>query len=119
MGEKKVLLLEARSVVGLVTLDVQFKPSDRQGVDYVLMVDEDCTVKCGDVTKEAEAGDIVVKFYEDQYPNKFIVVKNEDWKQNILAYREYNQKLKEQWAAKKINDVPQCEVADCDTHCPA
>lgn len=119
MGEKKVLLLEARSIVTLGTFDVQYKPTDRQGVDYVLMVDDDCTVKCGDVTKEAEAGDIVVKFYEDQYPNKFIVVKNEDWKQNILAYREYDQKLKEQWAARKINDAPQCEVADCGTCCPA
>lgn len=117
MGEKKVLLLEARSIVTPSILDVQFKPTDRQGVDYVLMVDEDCTVKCGGVTKEAEAGDIVVKFYEDQYPNKFIVVKNEDWKQNILAYRKYDQKMKEQWAAKKINDAPQCE--NCGTCCPA
>lgn len=82
------------------------------------MVDEDCTVKCGDVIKEAEAGDIVVKFYEDQYPNRFIVVKNEDWKQNILAYREYDQKIKEQWAAKKLNNAIEPEVCG-ETCCPA
>lgn len=29
MGEKKVLLLEARSIVAPSTLDVQFKPTDR------------------------------------------------------------------------------------------
>ena len=123
MGEKKVFLLEARSIVGLATLNVQYKPTDRQGVDYVLMVDEDCTVKCGDVTKEAEAGDIVVKFYEEQYPNKFIVVKNEDWKQNILAYREYDQKRKEQWAVKEkacTGDCIACDVCKaCSPTCNA
>ena len=118
MGEKKVLLIEARSIVTPGTFDVQYKPTDRQGIDYVLMVDEDCTVKCGDVTKEAEAGDIVVKFYEDQYPNKFIVVKNEDWKQNILAYREYDQKIKERWAAKNLNNAIEPEVCG-ETCCPA
>ena len=118
MGEKKVLLLEARSIVTPGTFDVQFKPTDRQGVDYVLMVDEDCTVKCGGVTKEAEAGDIVVKFYEDQYPNKFIIVKNEEWKQNILAYRESNQKQKEEWAKSKNNSCV-CECKDCDQSCPS
>ena len=117
MGEKKILLLEARAMIAPSTLDAKFLPSDRQSFDYVQMVDEDCIVKLGDEEVEAEAGDIVIKFYESDFPHRFVVVKNEEWKENLLKYRELEQKRKEEWAKKHSSNDCICEACDCCEAC--
>lgn len=100
---------------GKVTLDENNVPmpfdSSRNGIDYVYMVNEDQKIvyKRGNanVELEAKAGDIIVAFYENQFPNRAIVISSKEWAENIKAYEEYDQKRKEEWAAKK------CDVCEC------
>lgn len=105
---------------GRVMLDENNVPSavntSFRGIDDIYLVKEDTkvVVKTGEYEKEfvAEAGDILVRFYND-VPNKFIVVKNEEWKNNIIDYDEKEQKRKEEWAAAKKAPCENCCVGDC------
>ena len=89
------------------------KPFDcsRGSVDNVFLVKEDTKVvfERGEYKTEleAKAGDVVVTFYEKQFPNKVIVVNNEQWKENLETYEAWEQKQKEEWAEK--NSDPCCE----------
>lgn len=79
--------------------------SSRGAVSNIYLIKEDTTVvfeKDG-YRKEAlaKAGDIVVCFYEDKFPNKVIIVNNQEWKENIEAYDNYMQEQKEKWASEK------------------
>ena len=62
----------------------------------------------------AEEGDILIEFYDRPgYTKHVVVVNSKDWLENITANIEYEQKQKEEWAAK-IEDglVPNC--SDCE-----
>lgn len=94
------------------------KPFDRSrgSVDDVFFIKEDTKIvfERGETKSEleAKAGDIVVTFYEEQFPNKVIVVNNEQWKENLETYEAWEQKRNEEWAKK--NDAPCC---DCCENC--
>ena len=89
------------------------KPFDRSraSIDDIFFIKEDTKVvfERGEYKAEleAKAGDIVVTFYEEQFPNRVIVVNNEQWKENLEAYKVREQKQKEEWAEKKSD--PCCE----------
>lgn len=81
-------------------------------------IEEECDVvaQSGEQRFEAHVvpGDILIHFYKDDKPNRFIVVKNDAWKQNIEADIAREQKDKEEWAAKQAaGDTPCC--GDCET----
>ena len=94
------------------------KPFDRSrgSIDDVFFIKEDTKIvfERGETKTEleAKAGDIVVTFYEEQFPNRVIVVDSKQWKENLEAYETYEQKMKEEWAKK--NDAPCC---DCCENC--
>ena len=94
------------------------KPFDRSrgSIDDVFFIKEDTKVvfERGEYKAEleAKAGDIVVTFYEEQFPNRVIVVDSKQWKENLEAYETYEQQMKEEWAKK--NDAPCC---DCCENC--
>lgn len=51
----------------------------------------------------ANPGDIVINFYEDKFPNKVLIISNQEWKENIEAYENYLQDEKERWASSKTD----------------
>lgn len=107
---------------GRIMLDENNNPkpfdSSRNSIDDIYFVKEDTKVvfNRGENKSEVEAkaGDIVVTFYENQFPNRVIVVNSEQWKENLEAYEAYEQKMKEEWAKKNDeNDLKPCECCDC------
>lgn len=85
-------------------------------------IEEECDVvaQAGEQKFEAHAvpGDILIHFYKDDKPNRFIIVKNDAWKQNIEADIAREQKDKEEWAAKNkmLNEFTPCEDT-CNPPC--
>ena len=84
-------------------------------------IEEECDVvaQSGEQRFEAHVvpGDILIHFYKDDKPNRFIIVKNDAWKQNIEADIAREQKDKEEWAAKQATgDTPCGPCCDgCET----
>lgn len=108
------------------------KFSDRTSIDDVVLIEEDTHIIYQRGEKyfegDAKAGDLVITFYTDDFPNRLIVVNSDSWKENILAARAEEQRRKEEWAAaKKCNDCktatePNEEAAPCcgdACECPA
>lgn len=89
-------------------------PTARQGIDYIYYIEEPTHIVygCGETHCEAdaEAGDIAVVFYTDVFKNPLIVVKNEQWAENIIAYRKKEQEEKERWAQSKCDNCINCET---------
>lgn len=86
--------------------------ASREAISSLYLIKDDTTVvfeRDGE-RKEvfAKPGDIVICFYEDKFPNKVIIVNNQEWKENIEAYDNYMQEQKEKWASEK------CEL-ECNT----
>lgn len=108
-----------------ILIDIENNTADklssaRQGIDYIYKVTEPMHIiyQCGEVRKEAdaEAGDIIITFYDKVFDNQMIVVKNEDWFNNITNYEKREQEEKLKWAAGKDLD-PCCD--QCENCCKA
>lgn len=87
--------------------------SSRGAVSSIYLIKDDTTVvfeQNGD-RKEAfaKAGDIVICFYEDKFPNKVVIVNNQEWKENIETYDAVMQIQKEKWASEKCE--PECNTS--------
>lgn len=98
------------------TLDVKKIAEDRAAISSVYLIEEDCTVKCAtdDPVKifDASAGDILINFWANTFPDKWVLVKNKVWAENIKRDREEQQRTKESWAASKANRDCDCESDD-------
>lgn len=88
--------------------DVNQHPDSRNAVSRVTLLTEDCIVKNKTEQKEAKAGDIVVVFYEESFPHKFVVISSEEWKENIEKYEEHQNENK----VKKCSECDDC--AGCE-----
>ncbi len=87
----------------------------RSAIDDIYIAKEDMLVgykKNGkNVTLKANKGDIIVTFYDEDFiENPVVIVKNADWKANMVSY------LKKQEAEKSKNLV-QAEYSDCCESC--
>lgn len=87
----------------------------RSAIDDIYVAKEDILVgykKNGkDVTVKANKGDIIVTFYNEdfiEYP--VVVVKNADWKANMLSYFKKQE-------AEKAKNLVQAEYTDCEKCC--
>ena len=86
----------------------------RAAIDDIYIAPEDIEIRYKkngrDVVIKAEKGDIIVTFYrEDSIAYPVVVVKNKDWKTNILNYIKKNE-------AKKSNDFVDAKYSDqCET----
>lgn len=112
----KYLMVDAGYTFDDSTKVLKKQNSERQGINSIYVVKEDCTVVFRDQAEQATAGDIVVTFYEKDFPKQMAVVKSEDWRKNIEAYNEITQKRKEEWAKEKtcICDCEKCSpTCDC------
>ena len=87
----------------------------RSAIDDIYVAKEDILVgykKNGkDVTVKANKGDIIVMFYNEdfiEYP--VVVVKNADWKANMLSYFKKQE-------AEKAKNLVQAQFTDCESSC--
>lgn len=84
----------------------------RSAIDEIYIAKEDMLVsykKNGkNVTVKADKGDIIISFYnEDHIEYPVVVIKNADWKANMVSY------LKKQ-EAEKSKDLIQAQYSDCE-----
>lgn len=106
---------------GTVMLDENNKPgsfeSTREGISRIFYLKEDTKIYVNREGQEqeldAKAGDLVISFYESEFPHKIIVINSDEWKENLEAYEAAMQKRKEEWAKEKCGECP-CE---CDCTC--
>lgn len=100
----KVLLNEQGDILPFDT--------DIESIRSLSLLTEDTKViyKCGEIDDviEAKAGDIVITFFNQDFPHPAIVVHNDMWKENLEDYRDKEQKRKEEWAAKRA-ESPCCD----------
>lgn len=91
-------------------------------IDWMWIAPEDVEVryknKDGKTTVlKAEKNDIIIKFFQYSYTeNQVIVVKNNKWKENIIAKKAEEEKMlieKEAWAAKKGLSCDCCDCKNC------
>lgn len=116
----KTLLVDAGYMFNPEDMSIQKVMHKRTGIDRMYLVEEDCTVKLGDASKEAKAGDLVVTFYEGDFQEKFVVVTCPEWTNNIKEYDRIQQEEKERWALKCANKsnvkmYTPCDADDCET----
>lgn len=85
----------------------------RSAIDEIYIAKEDMLVgykKNGkDITVKANKGDIIIAFYDEdfiEYP--VVVVKNADWKANMVSYLK---KLE----AEKSKNLVQAQYSDCES----
>lgn len=107
---------------GRVMLDQDNNPvntsSDRVAINDIYLLNEDTKIISFDkdnnkIEKTGKAGDLVISFWENEFPHRIIVVSNDEWKENIETYNTEEQKRKEEWAAKHAE--PCCDECDqCD-----
>lgn len=87
----------------LSTLD-----SAREGISRIWVMKEPMMIVCqnGDNKYElnAKKGDIVIKFYDDDFPFPVVIAKSKEWVKNLEAYNKAMQKRKEKWAKEKCDD---------------
>lgn len=122
---KKFIINEQGNILfDTETQEISSFDSAREAISRIWVVEEPMTVVCD--TKKAKyeltakKGDIIVKFYDYDYPFPVVLVKSKDWVKNINAYHEKMQKAMEKLSKKEadLNDPVPCEC-DCNSCCPA
>lgn len=88
----------------------------RSGIDDIYVAPEDLEVRFKkdgkDTIIKANKGDVIITFYQqDWIKNPVIVVKNSDWKENIIEYAK-------QIEADKAKNLIQSTFSNCDSCCP-
>lgn len=88
-------------------------------IDYMYVAPEDLQIVNGKEVLHAKKNDIIIQFYDfsDKMPHTVIVVKNKEWKENVITEKaeEEKRKIDEQaWALKKC--CKSC-CGDCDCCC--
>ena len=70
-------------------------------------------------TLDAEAGDLVVSFYSNDYEKRTVLIKCADWYNNIVKYNELEAKRKEEWANAHSEKCEACDacVGDIPSSC--
>ena len=89
----------------------------RSGIDDIYIAPEDLEVRFKkdgkDTIIKANKGDVIITFYpEDWVKNPVIVVKNSDWKENIIEHSK-------QIEADKAKDLIQATFSKCEDCCPS
>ena len=93
--------------------DVEFA---REAISRIVLLKEDCLIKSGEKEIEAKSGDILITFYEKDFPNKFVLVRSEEWTENLDAYEKAMERYRSKNAAEKLSEMIG-ETADCCDEC--
>lgn len=95
--------------------------STRCGMNECYIVPEDLEVRYKKdgkyIVTKANKGDIIVTFYREEWIiNPVIVVKNKEWKENILAYIK-RQEARKSAELVEANYSSCCDKCNCDCDC--
>lgn len=105
-------------VVDLDTNEIDSISSSREAISRLYLIKEDMHIIYGkgDNRKEFDVhkDDIVIVFYENKFKNGIVVAHSPEWVENLKAYEEEEQKIKEEWAKNKCEDS-----TPCTDGCPA
>lgn len=114
----KKFLIDAGYMFDPETMSLSKIHTQREAISRIYLVNEACEVQCDDTVKTADAGDLIIVFYEKTFKDNFVIVKSEEWKKNLDVYNEIQQKQKEEWALKQSNECcGDCCRPCCDASC--
>ena len=96
------------------SLDVTDVYFAREAISRIVRIEEDCLVKSEDKVVEAKSGDILIIFYERLFPNRFVIVKSNEWLENLDTYEK---KMAESRDAKsnEVLSEPCCDECDAES----
>jgi len=103
----KTLLITKSNYMACVdpeSMNVEDVEYAREAISRIVLIKEDCLVKSGEMEIEAKSGDILITFYDQDFPNRFVVVRSKEWVENLDTY----EKLMESYAA---DDTDCCDAA--------
>lgn len=86
---------------------VVWKDASREAISRVYLIAEPTTVVYEGKEYETNEGDIVVKFYDSDFPNRVVIVHSPEWKENIDAYNE-----RQRVAMLSLGNCESCD--DCE-----
>ena len=77
-------------------------------INSVWVADEDMPLEWYDEdgdkhTINVKKNDIIIAFYNRNFKHKIVVANSEDWLDNIIAYKEDQEKEKAEWAKRNSN----------------
>lgn len=91
--------------------------SQRDAIQRIYLAQEPMhvTYQSGEYKREMDVkkDDLIITFYTNDFENRMIVVKSEDWVNNIKKYNKHEQELKEKWANEKTCGDACCECKSC------
>lgn len=103
---KKFLINNSGSIIfDSETEELSTLDSTREGISRIWLMKEPMTIvcQCGDNKYElnAKKGDIVIKFYDNDFPLPVVIAKSKEWVKNLEAYDKVMQERKEKWAKEQ------------------
>jgi hydroxymethylpyrimidine pyrophosphatase-like HAD family hydrolase len=118
---KKFIINEQGNILfDTETQEISSIDSAREAISRIWVAEEPMTIVCD--TKRAKyelaakKGDIIIKFYDYDYPFPVVIAKSKDWVKNIDAFNKEMEKRRKE--TEKREDPAPCE-GDCDMCCPA
>lgn len=120
---KKFIINEQGNVLfDTETQEISSIDSAREAISRIWVVEEPMTVVCD--TKKAKyelaakKGDIIIKFYDYNYPFPVVIAKSKDWVKNIDSF---NKEMEKSLNLKKMETDPEapCEAESCCKACAA
>ena len=103
---KKFIINEQGNVLfDTETQEISSIDSAREAISRIWVVEEPMTVVCD--TKKAKyeltakKGDIIIKFYDYDYPFPVVIAKSKDWIKNINTYDEKMRKAMDELSKKE------------------
>lgn len=122
----KTLLITKSNYMACVdpeSMNVEDVEYAREAISRIVLINEDCLVKSGEKEIEAKSGDILITFYEKEFPNRFVIVRSKEWTENLDAYEKIMESYRKKSAAEKlsamIDEAPDCCEADASDCCDA
>lgn len=105
------------------SMNVEDVECSREAISRIFQIKEDCLVKSGEKEIEAKSGDILITFYEKEFPNRFVIVRSKEWTENLDAYEKAMESYRKKTAADTwsnvIDEAPTCCAADTPDCCDA
>ena len=121
----KTLLITKSNYMACVdpeSMNIEDVEYAREAISRIVRIKEDCLVKSGEKEIEAKSGDILITFYDQDFPNRFVVVRSKEWVENLDTYEKLTESYRVKKASKNcdmVEDAPTCCAADALDCCDA
>ena len=108
---------------GFVALDAETNEfhkmeTQREAISRILIADDDMHIVLDREDKhyetDAKKGDIVIMFYDQDFPKPIIAINSEDWMNNLNTYNEIMAERRNKFTK---SDEPCCDVCEAKCAC--